>query len=59
MKGVQAQVSNNSQEPSKAEVQTTKLNKMPVPDKQREEFADEMVQDAKEAFGKQQSKNQE
>lgn len=46
---------NNSQEPSKYEVQRTELNKMPVPDKQREEFAKEMVEDAKEAFGEQQS----
>lgn len=56
---MQGKVSNNSQEPSKYEVQTTKLNQMPVPDKQREEFAEEMVEDAKEAFGKQESNNQE
>lgn len=59
VKEVQGKVSNNSQEPSKYEVQTTKLNQMPVPDKQREEFAEEMVEDAKEAFSKQQSNNQE
>ncbi|MGN7359141.1 hypothetical protein ACTHPF_16985 [Paenibacillus sp. SAF-054] len=52
-------MSNNSQEPSKYEVQTTKLNKMPVPDKQREEFAEDMVEDAKEAFSQQQSEGQE
>ncbi|MEC0242110.1 hypothetical protein P4H66_20100 [Paenibacillus dokdonensis] len=52
-------MSNNSQEPSKYEVQTTKLNKMPVPDEQSEEFAKEMEEDAKEAFGQQQSENKE
>ncbi|MBE9916837.1 hypothetical protein G8C92_22725 [Paenibacillus donghaensis] len=50
---------NNSQEASKYEVQRTELNKMPVPDKQREEFAKEMVKDAKEAFSQQQSEDKE
>ncbi len=59
LEGGVRQMSNNSQEPSKYEVQTTKLNKMPVPDKQREEFAEDMVEDAKEAFSQQQSEGQE
>lgn len=49
----------DSQEPSKYEVQTTKLNEMPVPDKQREEFAQEMAEDAKETFSQQQSQDKE
>ena len=48
-----------SQGLSKYEVQRTPLNKMPVPDKQREEFAQEMVEDAKAAFGQEQSKHEE
>ncbi|WP_435923991.1 hypothetical protein [Paenibacillus sp. DYY-L-2] len=47
----------NSQELSKYEVQRDEFNKMPVPSKEREEFAKEMAEDAKEAFGEQQ-KNQ-
>lgn len=47
-----------SQGLSKYEVQTTPLNKMPVPSKEREEFAKEMVEDAKEAFGQEQSKDE-
>ncbi|GIO57267.1 MULTISPECIES: hypothetical protein [Paenibacillus] len=49
----------NDQEPSKYEVQRTELNKMPVPDKQREEFAKEMVKDAKEAFSQQPTQDNE
>ncbi|MCJ8012869.1 hypothetical protein MUG84_14120 [Paenibacillus sp. KQZ6P-2] len=52
-------MSDNSQELSKYEVQRTELNKMPVPDKEREEFAEEMVEDAKEAFSKQQPESKE
>ncbi|MDR0267075.1 hypothetical protein [Paenibacillus sp.] len=53
------QNNNNSQGPSKSEVQGTRLNRMPGPDKQREEFAQEMVEDAKEAFSRQQSEHNE
>ncbi|MET3852634.1 MULTISPECIES: hypothetical protein [Paenibacillus] len=49
----------NDQELSKHEVQRTELNKMPVPDKQREEFAKEMVEDAKEAFSQQPTQDNE
>ncbi|GGG03751.1 hypothetical protein [Paenibacillus aceti] len=48
-----------SEQLSKYEVQTTPLNRMPVPDKQREEFAKEMVEDAKAAFGQEQSEHKE
>ncbi|WMT41663.1 hypothetical protein RE628_03945 [Paenibacillus sp. D2_2] len=51
-------MSKKSQGLSKYEVQTTPLNKMPVPDKQREEFAKEMVEDAKAAFGQKQSEQE-
>ncbi|GAA0134012.1 hypothetical protein YSY43_08520 [Paenibacillus sp. YSY-4.3] len=44
---------------SKYEVQRTPLNKMPVPDKEREEFAKEMVEDAKAAFGKEHTEHKE
>lgn len=44
-----------SQELSKYEVQRNEFNKMPVPSKEREEFAEEMVEDAKAAFSEQQS----
>ncbi|WP_164515152.1 hypothetical protein [Paenibacillus lentus] len=44
---------------SKYEVQRNSLNKMPVPDKQREEFAKEMVEDAKAAFGQEQTEQEE
>ncbi|GIP56677.1 hypothetical protein MKX50_10315 [Paenibacillus sp. FSL W8-0186] len=44
---------------SKYEVQRNSLNKMPVPDKDREEFAKEMVEDAKAAFGQEHADNKE
>ncbi|MGZ7441948.1 hypothetical protein [Paenibacillus sp. TH7-28] len=44
-----------SQGPSKYEVQRDEFNKMPVPSKEREEFAKEMAEDAKTVFGQQQS----
>lgn len=43
----------NSQELSKYEVQRNEFNKMPVPSKEREEFAEEMAEDAKAAFSEQ------
>lgn len=44
-----------SQGLSKYEVQRDEFNKMPVPSKEREEFTKEMAEDAKAAFGQQQS----
>lgn len=52
-------MSKNNQGLSKHEVQSTPLNKMPVSDKEREEFAKEMVEDAKAAFGQEQAENEE
>ncbi|GAB6991198.1 hypothetical protein [Paenibacillus pini] len=51
-------MSQDAKEPSKYEVQTTELNKMPVPDKQDTEFAKEVAEDAKEAFNQKQSQDQ-
>jgi len=45
---------NNQNEPSKAEVQTTELNKMPVPGQNDTEFSAEQ---AAEAFEQNQSAN--
>lgn len=52
-------MSKENQGLSRYEVQRTPLNKMPVPDKEREEFAQEMVEDAKAAFGQEQAKREE
>ncbi|MEF2967840.1 hypothetical protein V3851_18580 [Paenibacillus sp. M1] len=52
-------MSKKSQGLSKYEVQRDPMNKMPVPDKQREEFAKEMAEDAKAAFSQNQSKQGE
>ncbi|CAM4345595.1 MAG: hypothetical protein E7L01_11670 [Paenibacillus macerans] len=47
-----------SQGPSKYEVQRDEFNKMPVPSKEREEFAKEMAEDAKAAFGQGQQQSE-
>lgn len=39
-----------SKQASKGEVQTTKLNKLPDPGERSEEFAEELAQEAKQAF---------
>ncbi len=44
---------------SKYEVQRNKYNVMPVPSKEKEEFAEEIAEDAKAAFSKQQSEQQD
>lgn len=46
-----------SKQASKGEVQTTKLNKLPDPG-ERSEFAEELAQDAKQAFKGQGSQSQ-
>ncbi|MNI33708.1 hypothetical protein D3C76_729440 [compost metagenome] len=52
-----AKRSNN--EPTKAEVQTTKLNKLPLPQEHDQEFAEELAHDAKAAFSQKGTPNQE
>ncbi|MNC59904.1 hypothetical protein D3C81_1729240 [compost metagenome] len=52
-----AKRSNN--EPTKAEVQTTKLNKLPLLEEHDEEFAEELARDAKAAFSEKGTSNEE
>jgi len=58
-RGAECEMSKEKQGLSKYEVQRNSLNKMPVPDKDREEFAKEMVEDAKAAFGQEHADNKE